>query len=232
VDLSTGGALLESPFQLRPGSRLTVEMLTSARTFGVPLRLLRCYVSGLKQGPRYRAACAFEEPLQLPALLARVAPPVESQPFLRLLAQMQHDFASDPTLQGTHLSELLTWVTAASRRSEPSVVIASRAEAHLHRLFPTLVVRDRSASQPQDPETMTRFFDLEFCSSLPLTRSDRRYLRAYAQIISLLGARKGPPPAPAAPLIHAAAVQSGDIARTPAEWLEMCGRYPPSAGPR
>src|SRR5262245_8927588 len=74
VDLSSGGALLELPFQLSPQSRMTVELHAPGEQVAVPFRLLRCYVTGLRGGVRYHAAGAFEELLHLPMLAERPAP--------------------------------------------------------------------------------------------------------------------------------------------------------------
>jgi PilZ domain len=73
IDLSVGGALLESDVGLRPGSTLGLE-LVSENPVMVPLRVVRCQVTSLVNKPVYRAACAFTRPIDLPDLLLESFP--------------------------------------------------------------------------------------------------------------------------------------------------------------
>jgi hypothetical protein len=228
VNLSTGGALLEVPFQLRPGARLTVEMLAAAQRQDVSLRLLRCYVAELRHGVRYRAACEFEQALKLPSLPEA---PSEPERLLQILEQFRHtSLSTDSGLHGTRFSDLLGWVVTASKQNEPAALISTRVEAHLRRLFPTLVICGKSPLPSPDPSTVSQFFDLEFRSSVPLTRADRHFLRACAQLISLL--KKPESLAPAANIVHPSTLTSSipptEIAHTASEWIEMCGHDAPS----
>jgi hypothetical protein len=223
VNVSTGGVLIEAPFQLRPGSRMTIEMLMSAERLDMPLRLLRCYLSDLKDGPRYRAACEFDQALRLSALLRQAAPRVEPR-FLQVLEEFQQaSLASEPTLSGTRFGELLGWVVNASRRNEPRGLIAARIEAHLRQLFPTSSQSVRLS--PKDPRCHCSL-STRFRSETPLTRSDRRFLRACAQLMGLLGAST---PAAAAAGADSFGVSleipESDIARTGSEWIEMCRKH-------
>jgi hypothetical protein len=75
VDLSAGGALLETSMLLRPDTDLVLE-LVDPRTRDVTdvvSRVLRSQVSGLQGGITYRGACVFERPFSHPAL--SVQPP-------------------------------------------------------------------------------------------------------------------------------------------------------------
>lgn len=222
VNLSTGGVLIEAPFQMRPGSRMTVEMVMSAERLDMPLRLLRCYIADLKQGPRYRAACEFDQALRM-STLAHQATRVEPK-FLKVLEQFQQaTLASEPALSETRFGELLDWAVNASRRNEPSTLIAARIEAHLRQVFPTLVIGNRSWLAPKDPALSSQSFDIEFRSEIPLSRNDRRFLRACAQLITLLGgstsSRLAADPDPFGMSVE---IPESDIARTGSEWLEMC----------
>src|SRR5713226_113912 len=67
IDLSVGGALLESDVQLRPGSNLALE-LDGASHLVVPLRVIRCQLTSLREKPLYRGACAFRHLTELPGL--------------------------------------------------------------------------------------------------------------------------------------------------------------------
>ena len=63
VDLSAGGALIEGPRPLRPGMRVHVQIVTSARRFGLTAHVMRCSVASLDSGAgvRYRGALRFDE---------------------------------------------------------------------------------------------------------------------------------------------------------------------------
>jgi PilZ domain len=77
IDVSAGGALLESDTRLPPESEAMLELIGSSGLLAVPFRVLRCQVAALGQSMRYRGACAFKTPLNLSELLDAV---VESSP--------------------------------------------------------------------------------------------------------------------------------------------------------
>src|SRR5437660_205540 len=62
VDLSAGGALLETSMFLRPDTDLVLELLDprTRNVTDVVSRVLRSQVSGLQGGVKYRGACAFD----------------------------------------------------------------------------------------------------------------------------------------------------------------------------
>jgi hypothetical protein len=67
VDLSAGGALLDSPVALGPNSVLALEIIGGGLDAVVPFRVLRCEVGELTAaGLTYRGACEFTRPLELP----------------------------------------------------------------------------------------------------------------------------------------------------------------------
>jgi hypothetical protein len=67
VDLSVGGALVQSSRPLRPGARLHFHLVLRQRRFGLIARVLRCAVWAIDsaQGVAYRGALQFEEPCEL-----------------------------------------------------------------------------------------------------------------------------------------------------------------------
>jgi PilZ domain len=77
IDLSVGGALLESDVSLRPGSTLALELVgagpSGSSPVVVPLRVVRCQLTSLGDKPVYRAACAFRQPMDLPDLVLQSA---------------------------------------------------------------------------------------------------------------------------------------------------------------
>lgn len=215
VNLSTGGALLETPFQLRPGSRVVAEMLASGERLNVPLRLLRCYVSELQRGVCYRAACEFEEELELPGLLADPEP-TEPVRFLQTIEQLKQSYASDALLQDARFSQMLGSIIATVRLDEPRMLITTRIEAQLRQLFPSLAISNAAENRPLDPSTSAQFFNLEFRSRAPLTRSERHFLRACAQVINLIQQRGGSTAQDAA----APQVAEYEIVHSTHDWLQ------------
>jgi hypothetical protein len=67
VDLSAGGALIDADVPLRPGAELSLEISGRGIETAVTLRVLRSHVAALMaHGTRYRGACEFARPLELP----------------------------------------------------------------------------------------------------------------------------------------------------------------------
>lgn len=62
LDLSAGGALVESPRPLRPGSRVHVRMLTDGRPLSIVAHVLRCFVASIDPhtGVAYRGGLRFD----------------------------------------------------------------------------------------------------------------------------------------------------------------------------
>jgi hypothetical protein len=185
VDLSPGGALLEMPFQLPPESRVTLELKTSSQPLLVPFQLLRCYVRELKDGIRYHAAGAFDRAITLPSSTDDgVRLPDSIIEALEVFRRAS--LATELTSQGTRFNELLEWAVTALRRGEPVDVILMKIKAHLRRLFPSLTIGPISSYWSPETSTVVRFSDLGLGSNTPLTSPDRRFLKASAQLISLL----------------------------------------------
>ena len=62
VDLSAGGALIETDWRLLPGMRVEMQVGEPIPLFRVVGRILRCHVALLDRGRiRYRGALAFDE---------------------------------------------------------------------------------------------------------------------------------------------------------------------------
>ncbi len=89
VDVSAGGALVETAVQLEPASETVLQLLGYARQTAIRSRVLRCHVTRLDGQPRYLGAFVFHQPLDLgelrlpapaaaceaPALLLRLPTP-------------------------------------------------------------------------------------------------------------------------------------------------------------
>jgi len=66
VNLSAGGALIETDWRLLPGMRIELQLGEPTVLFNVTGRVLRCHVALLdRERIRYRGALAFEERLAL-----------------------------------------------------------------------------------------------------------------------------------------------------------------------
>jgi hypothetical protein len=64
IDVSAGGALIETAHRLLPGSAIELQMETSSCRASMKGRVLRCAVSGLRASAiHYRGAIAFDGPL-------------------------------------------------------------------------------------------------------------------------------------------------------------------------
>ncbi len=67
VDLSAGGALIDSPVALRPAATLTLEIGGAGFETIVPFRVVRCEIGALTpEGTVYRGACEFLRLIELP----------------------------------------------------------------------------------------------------------------------------------------------------------------------
>lgn len=68
LNLGQGGALVEAPARLLPGSRVEVHLAAPGWGWCAGARVLRCQVSALlpEQGVRYRAALEFERVMDPP----------------------------------------------------------------------------------------------------------------------------------------------------------------------
>jgi hypothetical protein len=73
VDVSAGGALLQTDSQLQPESEAMLELFSDGRQTLVPFRVLRCQSAELEGTPRYLGACAFKHPLDLDSLVRQSA---------------------------------------------------------------------------------------------------------------------------------------------------------------
>lgn len=88
LDISAGGILVETDSQLRPDANIVFELSGSTNSILVPSKVLRCRVASFADVMRYRGACSFKRPLEIPDLLkqamttgtATTAPAAASQP--------------------------------------------------------------------------------------------------------------------------------------------------------
>jgi PilZ domain len=68
VDLSATGALIETRWALRPGSRVSLTLVGPTMEETVTLSVLRCEVSRIEQGLVYRGAGKFDRAIRFPRI--------------------------------------------------------------------------------------------------------------------------------------------------------------------
>jgi hypothetical protein len=187
IDLSTGGALLQTEVRLRPGSDLVVEIVGS-RVEAVPFRVLRSELARISdQGAIYQGACEFKRPLDLANAQGRAGRGEPCDVALKkLLLRRRHELSrkghaiirqSDKNLpqllrsvQGSARSEdplsrglrdLLAEIVPALDRGEPAVVLRSRLEDRLRRALPGAAIAIGSAPREAGAGTDTIYFSAQ-----------------------------------------------------------------------
>jgi len=185
VDLSSGGALLELPFQAQPDTRFAVELHTPSQRLEMPFQLLRCYVADLKGGVSYHAAGVFDNLLDLEAMALRASGSLQ-----RLIAKLEQlrrggGTAGSQLRSRAEFNEQLAGVIVSLRRGDSLDLVALRVKAHLTQTYPSLTILP-TLSAYRDALSTVEWFGLTFSSRDVLSAHDRRYLKANAQLIALL----------------------------------------------
>ena len=185
VDLSSGGALLELPYQLPPDSRVPMQLDAGGKKVELPFQLLRCYVADLKGGVKYHAAGAFDNLLNLEALTSRASSTLE-----RMMTSLERlelgvrktamQSRSDEQFHQT-LTELISWL----KQSESLDLVVLKLKARLTQTYRSLLIIP-AASPTFDRATSLECFGLTFKAKNPLSAQDRRFLKANAHLISIL----------------------------------------------
>ena len=68
IDLSVGGAQVESAVTLRPGSTIVVQIHGEDKDIALASQVLRCHIAAIEPVATYRGALAFKRAVQLPGL--------------------------------------------------------------------------------------------------------------------------------------------------------------------
>lgn len=213
VDLSSGGALLELPFQVPPESRFAVELHTPVEQVEVPFQLLRCYVAELNGGITYHAAGAFDSLLNLQAMIARASSAM--QRLIATLERLQRRAlnAAGQSRDAGEFNEILAGAIVGLRRGESLDLAALKVKARLTQRYPYLAILP-TTSAFRDALTSVEGFGLTFKSKHALSAHDRRFLKANAQVLSLLVDCRREMREEAAPR-----PQSSHVVYSAAEWL-------------
>jgi hypothetical protein len=183
IDLSSGGALLELPFQVQPDARFGVELHTAIERVEVPFQLLRCYVAEIKGGLKYHAAGAFDGLLNLQALAARASTAL--QRLIGTLERLLSGQKATAERSASEFNEILAEVLIGLRRGESFDLVALKLKARLTRTYPSLTILPTLGPQ-RDALTTVECFGMTFRSKHAFSAHDRRFLKAAAQLISML----------------------------------------------
>jgi hypothetical protein len=65
IDISRGGMLIETDARIRPQTKILIKLVTSGGVICMAGHVLRSSVVSLDNGPKYRTAISFENPLHL-----------------------------------------------------------------------------------------------------------------------------------------------------------------------
>src|SRR3982750_472228 len=68
IDLSIGGAQVESAVTLRPGSTIVVQIQGEDKDIALASQVLRCHIAAIAPVATYRGALAFKRAVELPGL--------------------------------------------------------------------------------------------------------------------------------------------------------------------
>ena len=222
VDLSSGGALLTLPFQLPPESRFALNLDTAVEQVSVPFQMLRCYVAELNGGITYHAAGAFDSLLNLQALTQRASS--AAQRLIGSLERLHRTVRKSAAQSRTDakFDEMLGAAILWLRRDESLDLVVLKVKANLTQTYPSLMIVPALQS-PGDSPTSVACFGHTFSSKHALSAHDRRYLRANAQLISMLeDTRREMADDLAAP-------QSSEVVHSTADWLMGDARTPSRA---
>lgn len=184
IDLSPGGALLQTDVRLRPGTDMVIEIV-GPRIEAVPIRVLRSQLTLLSgDSAVYRGACEFKRPLDL-AKAAALAGHVErgDVALRKLMARVRQEdrlrggtsgsrapgrlpqllrglqgrtLLEDPVSRGVR--DLLAEVVPALDRGEPGAVLRARLEERLRRAVPGVGIAIGAAPVQPRPGTETIYF--------------------------------------------------------------------------
>ncbi len=162
VDLSDGGALVQTDVRLRPGAELVIEIV-GAQVHAVPFRVLRSELARISgDGAIYQGACEFKRPLNLAEASASATRTTRCDVALKslldrrrnessisggaganrapgdlpqLLKAVQASARADDPLSRS-LQDILSDVVPALTRGEPAAVLRSKLEGRLRRAVP------------------------------------------------------------------------------------------------
>ena len=204
IDVSAGGALIQTPARLTPGAHVLIEFLAPGNRRGTVLRsrVMRSQVTGLDGCVRYRGACSFDEMLELGEFLPTVRTGVDEH--LRAITNFEvHGaplaLAAVPERSEATVSELLDEVNRMRAARASRAAMMGYVDAWLRSRVPLLGVRVNAAAantlragdvlsfrMPPVQGDGRGGLCIEFRPACALDESHRRLLEAGACVISAL----------------------------------------------
>ena len=124
VDLSDGGALVQTDVRLRPGAELVIEIV-GAQVHAVPFRVLRSELARISgDSAIYQGACEFKRPLNLAEAAASATRTTRCDVALKSLLDRRRNESSINGGAGAYrapgdLPQLLKAVQASARADDP-----------------------------------------------------------------------------------------------------------------
>ena len=119
VDLSAGGALVDSPVPLRPDSTLTLEIDGRGFSKAIQFRVVRCQIGALRPGQTiYRGACQFTTRIQLPSNQPASARVLYPERFGALDVTVPGDTPKTPSAEPGEARHALAWQKIVVRYTE------------------------------------------------------------------------------------------------------------------
>lgn len=119
VDLSSGGALIDSPIPLRPDSKLTLEIEGRGFNKAIQFRVVRCQIGSLRPGQTiYRGACEFTNRIELPTEQPGSARVLYPGRFGVVDTAQPRGTATIPPAAPVEMPQALTWQKIVVRYTE------------------------------------------------------------------------------------------------------------------
>jgi hypothetical protein len=134
LDLSAGGALVESATPLRPGSTAVLTITGRGYTESASFRVLRCEVARVNGGVVYRGACVFERMIALPGTAGGDDAPADRLAADPAAGHLATDPAADRLVAGPAADRLLEdpaadHLVAGPAADHPAVRVVERPAA-------------------------------------------------------------------------------------------------------
>jgi hypothetical protein len=204
IDVSAGGALIQTPARLTPGAHVLIEFLAPGTRRGTVLRsrVMRSQVTGLDGCVRYRGACSFDDVLELGEFLTPAGVNVDEGGRAAMNFELYGPplaLAPPPASPEAGLSELFDEVNRMRTARASRGTIIGYVDAWLRNRVPLLGVRVNAAAantlragdvlsfrMPPVQGDGRGGLCIEFRPACALDESQRRLLEAGACVMSAL----------------------------------------------
>jgi hypothetical protein len=205
IDVSAGGALIETRARLTPGAHVLLEFLapgTDQSTL-VPSRVMRSQVAALEGHVRYRGACSFKQLLEIAEFMAgghgRARGSAEDPTLGEAIHALRPLLVEPAGSTDCKIARLLDDIATMVGRSEAPRTLMQYVDEWVRRHVPLLTLRIRTAASERAASADSLSFavpvsgagggqrvDVEFRPACTLNDSQVRLLEAGAYVMSLL----------------------------------------------